>query len=91
MSYGETWETGPDDDFHWADEDALDVHPFVEDDEGYCFECGNHREHDLHRRNFRVVPKPEDPEPLPSDGPDYHADHAAWSSRQEPAVQEESK
>ena len=23
-----------------------------------------------------------DREPLPSDGPDYHADHAAWQARQ---------
>lgn len=25
----------------------------------------------------------EDPEPQPSEGPDYHADHAAWRTRQE--------
>lgn len=24
-----------------------------------------------------------DPEPQPSDGPDYHADHAAWADRQD--------
>lgn len=26
---------------------------------------------------------PDDPEPQPSDGPDYHADHSAWTGRQE--------
>lgn len=35
-----------------------------------------------------VVADLGDREPLPSDGPDYHAEHAAWLSRQEPEGQE---
>ncbi len=31
----------------------------------------------------------EDREPLPTDGPDYHADHAAWARRQHPSNQPE--
>ena len=33
----------------------------------------------LHREK---PPQPHDPEPQPTSGPDYHAEHAAWRERQ---------
>jgi hypothetical protein len=35
-----------------------------------------------HRTGIRL----DDREPQPEDGPDYHAEHAAWAARHEPQV-----
>jgi hypothetical protein len=35
--------------------------------------------------NPSTEPSTGDREPQPSDGPDYHADHAAWERRQDDA------
>ena len=49
----------------------------------YCKHCGTP---EAQRHGYACVFNPDnikvsDPEPLPSDGPEYHADHAAWLGR----------